>query len=188
MSGYSIIPARLGRLTDRKIQLRLVCLSAALLGALLVSVAFMVHDLRENQQRVQEANERFHMFDEASKAHRHFGEVRYWLTDLSVSLLTLSERRADEARKALEQDLDRIKVFAPDEAATILKGSNAYHDKAMEAVDAYTNDNRVIGNTRLASARSFSDQIDSVLTSLEGRLEHEADLARDAADVPAHNA
>jgi signal transduction histidine kinase/CheY-like chemotaxis protein len=188
MSAFATIPARLGRLTDRKIPLRLVCLSAALLGALLVSVAFMVHDLRENQRRVQEANARFHMFDEAAKAHRHFGEVRYWLTDLSVSLLTLSERRADEARKALEQDLARIKVFAPDEASTILQGSNAYYEKAMEAVDAYTNDNRVIGNTRLAAARSYSDQIDSVLMSLEQRLENEADRARDAADVTAQNA
>ncbi|PZM15015.1 response regulator [Rhizobium tubonense] len=188
MSAFFTIPTRFSRLADRKIPLRLVCLSAALLGALLVSVAFMVHDLRENQRRVQEANERFHMFDEAAKAHRHFGEVRYWLTDLSVSLLTLSERRAEEARKALEQDLARIKVFAPDEAITILQGSNAYYGKAMEAVDAYTNDNRVIGNTRLAAARSYSDQIDTVLKSLEQRLENEADLARDAADATAQNA
>ncbi len=126
MSAFATIPMRIGRLTDRKIPLRLICLSAALLGALLLSVAFMAHDLRENQRRVEEANARFHMFDDAAKAHRHFGEVRYWLTDLSVSLLTLSERRAQEARKALEQDLARIKVFAPDEANTILQGSNAY--------------------------------------------------------------
>ena len=57
MSAFATIPARFGRLTDRKIPLRLVCLSAALLGALLVSVAFMVHDLRENQRRVEEAAE-----------------------------------------------------------------------------------------------------------------------------------
>ncbi|MEK1894131.1 MAG: response regulator [Rhizobium sp.] len=187
MSAFVTIPMRIGRLTDRKIPLRLICLSAALLGALLFSVAFMAHDLRENQRRVEEANARFHMFDDAAKAHRHFGEVRYWLTDLSVSLLTLSERRAKEARQALEQDLARINVFAPDEAKTILQGSNAYFEKAMEAVDAYTNDNRVIGNSRLAAARSYSDQIDSVLMSLEQRLENEADLARDAADATARN-
>ncbi|MDP9811368.1 signal transduction histidine kinase/CheY-like chemotaxis protein [Rhizobium tibeticum] len=187
MSAFATIPMRIGRLTDRKIPLRLICLSAALLGALLLSVAFMAHDLRENQRRVEEANARFHMFDDAAKAHRHFGEVRYWLTDLSVSLLTLSERRAQEARKTLEQDLARIKVFAPDEANTILQGSNAYFEKAMEAVDAYTNDNRVIGNSRLAAARSYSDQIDTVLMSLEQRLENEADLARDAADATARN-
>jgi len=51
----------------------------------------------------------------------------------------------------------------------------------MEAVDAYTDDNRVVGNTRLAAARSYSDEIDGVLTALETRLETEADAARDMA-------
>jgi len=188
MSAFDIIRTQIGRLADRKIPLRLVCLSAALLGALLVSVAFMAHDLLENQRRVEDANARFHMFDEAAKAHRHFGEVRYWLTDLSVSLLTLSERRAEAARTALEEDLARIKVFAPEAANTIQQGSKAYYDKAMQAVDAYTADNRVIGNTQLAAARSFSDEIDGVLRTLEERLEAEADQARDAAAATAQSA
>ncbi len=185
MSAFNAIRTRIGQLTDRKIPIRLVCLSAALLGALLVSVAIMAHDLLENQRRVEEANARFHMFDDAAKAHLHFGEVRYWLTDLSVSLLTLSERRAEAARAALEEDLTRIKVFAPDVANTIQQGSKSYFEKAMQAVDAYTDDNRVIGNTLLAAARSHSEEIDGVLMALEERLEMEADQARDAAGTMA---
>lgn len=187
MSALDVIRATLGRLADRKIPLRLICLSAALLGALLISVAFMAHDLLDNQQRVEEANARFHMFDEAARAHRHFSEVRYWLTDLSVSLLTLSERRAQAARTALEEDLSRIKLFAPDAAETIQQGSAAYYEKAMQAVDAYTADNRVMGNTLLAAARVHSDEIDGVLTALEERLKSEADQARDATAVTARN-
>ena len=181
MNAVDAIRSRIGRLLERKIPLRLVCLSAGLLGALLLSVAFMAHDLLDNQRRVQAANARFHMFSEAVKAHRHFGEVRYWLTDLSVSLLTLSERRAETARTALDADLARIREFAPDAADMIQKGAKAYYDQAMEAVDAYTDDNRVVGNTRLAAARSYSDEIDGVLTALETRLETEADAARDMA-------
>ncbi len=181
MNPFRALRSRIGRLLERKIPLRLACLSAGLLGALLLSVAFMAHDLLDNQRRVEVANARFHMFSEAVKAHRHFGEVRYWLTDLSVSLLTLSERRAETARAALEEDLARIRVFAPDAADMIQKGAKAYYDQAMEAVDAYTDDNRVVGNTRLAAARSYSDEIDGVLTALETRLETEADAARDMA-------
>ncbi|HMF66458.1 MAG TPA: response regulator [Phyllobacterium sp.] len=181
MNAVDAIRSRIGRLLERKIPLRLACLSAGLLGALLLSVAFMAHDLLDNQRRVQAANARFHMFSEAVKAHRHFGEVRYWLTDLSVSLLTLSERRAETARTALEEDLARIREFAPDAADMIQKGAKAYYDQAMQAVDAYTDDNRVVGNTRLAAARSYSDEIDGVLTALETRLETEADAARDMA-------
>ena len=187
MSTLTAIRTWIGRLAERKIPLRLVCLSTILLGALLVSVAFMARDLLENQRRVEEANDRFHMFDEAAKAHRHFGEVRYWLTDLSVSLLTLSERRADAARTALNEDLTRIRVFAPDAANTIQQGSQAYYEKAMQAVDAYTADNRVVGNTLLAAARNFSDEVDVALRTLEDRLETEADQARDAAAATARS-
>ena len=77
--------------------------------------------------------------------------------------------------------MTRIKIFAPDAANTIQKGSKAYYEKAMQAVDAYTDDNRVIGNTLLAAARSYSDEIDGVLMALEERLEMEADQARDVA-------
>ncbi|UXN59387.1 response regulator [Phyllobacterium zundukense] len=181
MSAFNAIRSRVVRLLERKIPLRLACLSAGLLGALLLSVAFMAHDLLDNQRRVAAANARFHMFSEAAKAHRHFGEMRYWLTDLSVSLLTLSERRAETARTSLEQDLARIREFAPDAADMIEKGAKAYYDQAMEAVDAYTSDNRVVGNTRLAAARNYSDEIDGVLTALGTRLETEADTARDMA-------
>ena len=187
MSAFNAIRSRIGRLLERKIPLRLACLSAALLGALLLSVAFMAHDLLDNQRRVQVANARFHMFSEAAKAHRHFGEMRYWLTDLSVSLLTLSERRAETARTALDADLARIREFAPDAADMIQKGAKAYYDQAMEAVDAYTNDNRVVGNTQLAAARNYSDEIDGVLTALETRLETEADGARDMAVTTMRN-
>ncbi len=187
MSAFAAIRTWVLRLADRKIPLRLVCLSAVLLGALSVSVAFMARDLLENQRRVEEANDRFHMFDEAAKAHRHFGEVRYWLTDLSVSLLTLSERRAEAARAALAEDLARIKVFAPEAADTIQQRSEAYYKNAMQAVDAYTADNRVVGNTLLAAARNFSDEVDGALRTLEDRLEMEADQARDAAAATARN-
>ncbi len=187
MSAAQAIRTWFGQLADRKISLRLVCLSTALLLALLVSVAFMARDLRENQRRVEETNLRFHMFDEAARAHRHFGEVRYWLTDLSVSLLTLSERRAQAARTALEEDLTRIKQFAPEAANIIEAGSTAYYEKAMQAVDAYTDDNRVIGNSQLAAARNYSDEVDAALRALEDRLESEADQARNTAAASARN-
>ena len=177
--------ARLRLLAGRTIPLRLVSLSAVLLGALIVSVLVMTHDLYRNQGRVEEANQRFHMYGVAAAAHRHFSEMRYWLTDLSVSLLTLSERRAEAARTALSGDLERLQAFAPDAAATIRKGADEYHDKAMQAVDAYTDGNRVIGNTQLAAARTFSDEADKVLEQLGVRLQAEADAARDAAAASA---
>src|SRR5690606_5461752 len=92
-------------------------------------------------------------------AQHHFDEVRYWMADLSVSLLTLSERRARDALAMLDGELDRISAFAPEAAASIEQGATAYFERALGAADAYTTENRVIGNMHLAAARLHSDAV-----------------------------
>lgn len=178
----------LGWLRGNTIALRIILLSGALLAALVVSVMVMIADLRANQQRVEEASDRFRMLQAAGEAHTTFGEMRYWLTDLSVSLLTLSERRAVEARAKLDEDLTRVATFAPDAARRIREDASAYFARAMQAADAYTDDNRVIGNSHLAAARTNSDAVDTALGALTSRLEAEATRVRTNAQDAAHAA
>jgi signal transduction histidine kinase/CheY-like chemotaxis protein len=161
-----------------RIARRIAGLVALILTALLVSLAVMTWDVKRIQRQVDGADARFRMLEAAAQAQRHFGDLRYWLTDLSVSLLMLSERRAATALEALEVDLEAIARFAPAAAASIGEDAAAYHAVALEAADAYTEDNRVIGNTRLAAARAHSAEIDAALDALVGRLEAEADAAR----------
>ncbi|MDF1586749.1 response regulator [Marinimicrococcus flavescens] len=179
------LPGRIGAST---ISLRITALSAVLLGALVLSVSVMSWDLLANQRRMDAANERFHKLELAANAQRTFGELRYWMTDLAVSLLTLSERQAAAARQALDRDLARLDAFAPDAAAHIRSGASAYYDLATQAVDAYTADTRVIGNTLLAAARRHSQQAEDALAALVERLQVEADRARDEAAAAAHTA
>ena len=106
----------------------------------------------ETPQRIAAATELFEQLEAANGANGAFGNIRYWLTDLAVSLLTLSERNANEARDELDRlsrpaRRPRIRRLAAD----IARETDAYMAKALEAVDAYTDDNRVIGNTLLAA-------------------------------------
>lgn len=160
---------------------RIGSLSAILLGALVVSTATMSWDLWNNQRQVAESTERFKRLQLAAEADRDFGEMRYWLTDLSVSLLTLSERRAQAARQNLDEKLGKIEVFAPDAAAQIRTGVTDYVERALKAADAYTDDLRVIGNTLAAQARQGSDTVDSALKDLVDGLAAEATAAEEAA-------
>ncbi len=176
------------RLKSGGISFRMISLSAALLSALVVSVVVMTVDLLDTQRRVEQASERFHMLDVATTAHRHFGEMRYWLTDLSVSLLTLSERKASQARGDLEADIANMMAFAPDAAASIREGAAAYYDQALQAADAYTDDQRVIGNSHLAAARVHSDAVDATLAKLTETLASDANTARERAESAAHAA
>ena len=167
----------LGRLGSHAIPLRVGALSAVLLGALVVSTAIMAVELTRNQRRIADATERFHRLQVAAAADRDFGQLRYWMTDLAVSLLTLSEQRAAEAEAALARDLDALEDFAPEAAQQIRAGAEAYRAAAMQAVDAYTDDNRILGNTYLAQARQGSGTVDRALSDLVAGLAAEADQA-----------
>jgi signal transduction histidine kinase/CheY-like chemotaxis protein len=167
--------------SQNKIPVRIGSLSAALLAALVISTIVMAIDLTRNQDRIKGANQGFHRLELAAEADRNFGEMRYWLTDLSVSLLTLSERRANEARDQLNASLVELEAFAPEAAANVRAGSEAYYNSALSAADAYTDGNRVLGNTLLAQARQGSDAVATSLGELVDTLSAKADRSsRDA--------
>ncbi|WP_172327636.1 response regulator [Mangrovicoccus sp. HB161399] len=172
---------RPGWITAHRIPWRIGTLSAVLLGALAVSTLVVAWEFSANQRRIAEATERFHQLQVAAEAERAFADMRYWLTELSVSLLTLSERRAEAARGSLGEGLDRLAEFAPDRAAQIGAAVARYHDISMAAVEAYTGDNRIVGNARMAEARLQSAEVEEVFSGMVGQLAADADAANIAA-------
>ena len=162
------------RVARNSIAFKIGSLSAVLLAALFVSTAIMAWELRQNQKLVEQSTERFHYLELAAEADRDFGEMRYWLTDLSVSLLTLSERRAQAARERLNEKLAEVEKFAPDAVTQIRRGVEDYANAALEAADAYTEERRVIGNTLSAQARQGSDAVDGALKTLISDLASQA--------------
>ena len=55
----------------------------------------------------------------ANGARVAFGELRYWLTDLAVSLLILSERTRRQLGSRMERHLDQLAARKPDRIATV---------------------------------------------------------------------
>ena len=110
----------------------------------------------------------------ANAANRAFGDLKYWLTDLSVSLLMRSEVKAAEARARLDIELDRLGEFDPESSAIIAKEVDGLEKQMNFAVDAYTDDERVLGNSLMAGARINVDKIGRELASLVNRLESDA--------------
>ncbi|NJN05631.1 MAG: hypothetical protein HC814_03555 [Rhodobacteraceae bacterium] len=188
MSGGSRPDDPTGWFAQNRIPVRIGSLSAALLAALVISTVVMAFDLTRNQDRIRGANEGFHRLEVAAMADRQFGEMRYWLTDLAVSLLTLSERRANEARADLDRSLATLADFAPEAAASIRSQAEAYYDRALTAADAYTEGNRVLGNTLLAQARQASDAVDATLSALVSDLSAKADATSKEATAAARAA
>ena len=105
--------------------------------------------------------------------------MRYWMTDLAVSQLALSERKAAAARARMEQHLDKLAPWNPERVAAVRSELAQYEEFAEKAVDEYTSDRRVIGNSLLAQARQHSMAADQLLASIVSDLTGEAIAARE---------
>ncbi len=182
--GSNAMPPRsrpwysLGRIASMPIWVRLVMLTAAGLVSLIGSSIFLSSALHQTADRTTRMKELFDVAQVAGEAHVTFGKLRYWLTDLSVSLLVTSERNADAARERLEGNLDHLADHYPEAVASIRTEVDAYFVTAMDAADAYTDGNRVIGNTLLASARTHSTKVDDALNALVEQISEAATSER----------
>ena len=166
----------LGRVTIRA---RLVLLSSALLIILVGTNLYLTRKLSTNAAGMVETAELLRTIEQANNAQIAFGELRYWMADLAVSLLTLPEQNAKAAHARMERYLDMLAAKKPDRIAAVQTELAQYDDLAAKAVDEYTADRRVIGNTLLAQSRQHGVAVDRLLGSIVTELNQEAVAARD---------
>jgi signal transduction histidine kinase/DNA-binding response OmpR family regulator/HAMP domain-containing protein len=159
------------------ISARLVLLSSALLLILAGTSAFLSRNLDENASALAAEAHYVEVLRTASHAEKAFGDLKYWLTDLAVSLLNLSEQRANEAKRAFDEDLTALEPYDPAAIAAIRRDLGELMTRALEAVDAYTDNRRVIGNSLMSVARVHISAIDQRLSQLASKLKDEAAVA-----------
>jgi signal transduction histidine kinase/DNA-binding response OmpR family regulator len=160
------------------IRSRLIVLSGALLCLLIATNLYLTSKLANNSAAVAKETELSGIIDSANNARIAFGQMRYWLTDLAVSLLTQSERNAREARGRMDGYLDQLATRKPELVAAVRAERDQFENAANDAVDSYTNNQRVIGNSLLAEARNHSIKVDQSLISLIDSLKGELTTER----------
>ena len=163
------------------IRTRLILLTSAGLLVLVATNFYLTRALSENSAGMIKAAGLLGGIEQADKVRIRFGEVRYWMTDLAVSQLTLSERNAAAARARMEEHLGKLEPWNPQRIAAVHGELARYNEFAQKAVDEYTNDRRVIGNSLLAQARQHSVAVDQLLAAIVGDLTGEAIAARERA-------
>ena len=152
------------------IRTQLILLTTAGLLVLVATNFYLTRALGENSAGMVEAAGLLAGIEQADSAQIAFGDLRYWMTDLAVSELTLSERNAQTARARMEEHLDKLVPWNPQRIAAVRSELAQYNEFAAKAVDEYTNDRRVIGNSLLAQARRHSLAVDQLLASIVADL------------------
>ena len=153
---------------------RLVVLSGVLLAFLVVTNAHLSSRLSRNADAVDEGAAAIGTLTRANAASAHFGELKYWLSDLAVSLLMRSERNALAAREALAAELAALERVAPGHVAAIRTEIEGLMAQSFRAVDAYTEDQRVLGNSLMAKGQAHIRRVDAELGALVAELEAQA--------------
>src|SRR6185369_992876 len=160
---------------------RLLLLSSVLLLILAGTSIFLTGSLNQNAKALDAEARYVEVLRTASAAEKAFGDLKYWLTDLAVSLLNLSEERANEAKHMLDEQLIVLEPYDPATIAVIRHELGELMTRALDAVNAYTDDRRVIGNSLMAAARVHIFAIDQRLSQLVAKLRDRAASASDAA-------
>ncbi len=160
------------------IKARVLLITAILTAVLAGGTAFMLSRLAHNGRLVARTQQLAEVSDLASQIRSDFGEYRYWLTDLAVSSLRLSQTNAGAAKERLTEKLTRLEKARPDLADQVRLELGEFESSAQRAVAEYTGDHRVLGNTFMAAARQHSVAIDAKIAAFVAALSREASEAR----------
>ncbi len=153
---------------------RLVLLCALLLVAMIASNLYLNRTIARGADTLVEETRLVSVLTDANAASRAFGDLKYWLTDLSASLLMRSEIEAETARENLDEALVALEKHDSELVTAVREQVDQMVTQSMLAVDAYTEEQRVLGNTRMASARVHIANVDKQLADLVIGLEQQA--------------
>jgi signal transduction histidine kinase/DNA-binding response OmpR family regulator len=162
---------------------RLMLLSAALIVILVATSIYLNRGIKQGADALVAEARYVEILQTASAAEKSFGDLKYWLTDLAVSLLNLSEQKARDARRQFDTHLTTLEPYDPTAVAAIRREVDGLMTRAFEAVDSYTDDRRVIGNMLMADARVHVTAVDEQLARMVARLRADAAQASEAAQL-----
>lgn len=151
----------------KTINFRILSLLLLMLGVVVLSNYYMRAEIKASNRAIQDQAQVLDHLATVSAVSRDFRELKYWMTELALSLSTQSETRAAETHKALLNDVEVLAVFAPQEAELIKAEAQKISDAAMKALDAFFDDDRKAGNAFMDIARVSMATIDGVLINFE---------------------
>ena len=162
------------------IRARLIFLAVVLLAMLGASLILLSGELAHEAQGLATEAQLVSSVKNANIASKHFGDLKYWVTDFAVTQLTSSQENADTAKAHLVADLTKIAPFDPAGVAAISGEIETLSDLTHKAANAYSSDDSAAGSALMAQARDHIFEIDREIEKIVDGLERRALAQRDA--------
>jgi signal transduction histidine kinase len=161
------------------IRARLISLSALLLLFLAVSAALLIRESARASESLAAEARLVSIVRNANIASRHFGDLKYWMTDWAVTQLMRSQQNAVAAKTRLDGDLKAIAPVDRAGVAAVGREVDALSRLAQQAADAYSGDDSSAGNALMAQAQAHILTVDQEINGIVDRLEGQAVARRD---------
>jgi methyl-accepting chemotaxis protein len=164
------------KLSFRKMSVagKVVLTTTLLLVVATVAMLYTAFQIDRGSQVLDRQKEGLAELHLANSLIQEFNSLRYWLSDTAVSLQTESETAAQASRQRLAQLLAEYARLDPGRAAVWNRQIEDYSTVMMAAVDAYADENRVLGNSRNSEGRQKAMAIAKAMTAYLDQVEHTA--------------
>ena len=142
-------------MSNFSIRVRLIFLAVLLLAILAATTALLTRELARDSQALSDEARLVSTVKNANNASKHFGDLKYWLTDFATTLASSSQQKADAAKAQLDKDLELIAPVDAEGVAAIERDVDALWDLVQKAGEAYySKDDTAGGNALMAQAQS----------------------------------
>jgi adenylate cyclase len=162
------------------IRARLIFLAVLLLAILVAVAALLTRELARDSQALSEEARLVSIVHNANNASKHFGDLKYWLTDYAATLLGSSQHNAEVAKGQLDVDLETIAPVDAKGVAAIEQDVDALWALALKASEAFSSDDTAGGNALMAQAQSRILNVNNEIEEIVNRIEQQSLARRDA--------
>jgi signal transduction histidine kinase len=162
------------------IRSRLIFLAVLLLAILAIASALLIGQLMRASDDLAEEAKLVSIVKNANSASKHFGDLKYWITDSAKTLFVRSQQNADAAKVRLDVDLKAIAPVDPAGVAAIGGEVDTLSGLARKAAEAYSSDDSAGGNALMQEAQSHILNVDQEIEQIVDRSEQHALARRDA--------
>ena len=145
---------------------KIILLNGLILVLMAGALLYIYNELGKANDVIQVQTDSMKRLEAVSSASSTFSQLRYWMTDLALSWQNEAEDNAMAEKAKLEKIFITLKKSSPELVAELGPKVESFAEKLMSSVDAYIDENRVLGNSLVAEGRSDALFIDGELNKL----------------------
>ena len=167
---------------------RMIMLSSALLLVIIASNTYLRSKIEQGASMLVTDESLIDRLDTAIEANKAFGDLKYWLLELSVDPRGRTEENVIEAQSVLSTKLDDLEPFDSEGVAVLRLEVGSLMDTTHIAAEAYEENNRAQGDEFLAKGLEHIRVVDRRLSDLVRNFDNEVAVRRSEALADARRA